>query len=220
MTWPILGRLNRKNGRIFTQAIQGIIQSRMALAKDAKHDLYSIAADDVNTEEGLKRSELWAEAVFFLPAGKISPFCPSDPVLCRMSSYALLYPPNPNESSHPIVDKGDSLTKYRTHRWDYHISSSKCHFLLSLTIPCRLRPPRPRNPDQVHFGPRHSERRAAERIQISPRSDRREHAHVATVSRDILAGALFVSPRPVRGRWARNSTWYHRRGQPLLRYAQ
>lgn len=69
MTWPILGRLNRKNGAIFTRAIQGIIQSRMALAKDAKHDFYSIAADDVNTEEGLKRSELWAEAVFFLPAG-------------------------------------------------------------------------------------------------------------------------------------------------------
>lgn len=69
--WPILGRLNRKNGAAFNQAIQGIIQSRMALAKDAKHDFYSIAAGDVNTEEGLRRSELWAEAVFFLPAGKI-----------------------------------------------------------------------------------------------------------------------------------------------------
>lgn len=71
MSWPMLGRLNRKNGAIFVQAIQGIIQSRMALAKDAKHDFYSIAADDVDTEQGLKRSELWAEAVFFLPAGKI-----------------------------------------------------------------------------------------------------------------------------------------------------
>ncbi|KAH8773835.1 cytochrome P450 [Diaporthe sp. PMI_573] len=67
--WPILGRLNRKNGAAFNQAIRGIIQSRMALAKDAKHEFYSIAAGDVNTEEGLRRSELWAEAVFFLPAG-------------------------------------------------------------------------------------------------------------------------------------------------------
>lgn len=71
-TWPILGRLNGKNGVAFNQAIRGIVQSRMALAKDAKHDFYSIAADDVDTEEGLKRSELWAEAVFFLPAGEIT----------------------------------------------------------------------------------------------------------------------------------------------------
>lgn len=42
----------------------------MSLAKDAKHDFYSIAAGDVNIEEGLRSSELWAEAVFFLPAGE------------------------------------------------------------------------------------------------------------------------------------------------------
>lgn len=42
----------------------------MSLDKDARHDFYSIAAGDVDTEEGLRRSELWAEAVFFLPAGE------------------------------------------------------------------------------------------------------------------------------------------------------
>lgn len=70
MTWPIINKLNKKNGRAFNQAIQGIIHSRMALEKDAKHDFYSIAARDMNTKEGLMRSELWAEAIFFLPAGK------------------------------------------------------------------------------------------------------------------------------------------------------
>lgn len=62
-------RLNKKNGRAFTRAIGGIAQSRMALGKDAKHDFYSIVAGDMNTEEGFKSSELWAEAIFFLPAG-------------------------------------------------------------------------------------------------------------------------------------------------------
>lgn len=44
----------------------------MALPKDAKHDFYSIAAGEVDlSENGLRRSELWAEAVFFLPAGEL-----------------------------------------------------------------------------------------------------------------------------------------------------
>jgi len=42
----------------------------MALPKDAIHDFYSIAVGDFGLQEaGLRRSELWAEAVFFLPAG-------------------------------------------------------------------------------------------------------------------------------------------------------
>ena len=44
----------------------------MAIPKDGKHDFYSIAAgdDDLDTDT-LRNSELWAEAVFFLPAGKL-----------------------------------------------------------------------------------------------------------------------------------------------------
>ncbi|TVY75551.1 Cytochrome P450 monooxygenase apf7, partial [Lachnellula suecica] len=69
-TWPVLKLLNKKGSLAFTTAIQGIIQKRMALPKDAKHDFYSIAAGEVDmSENGLRRSELWAEAVFFLPAG-------------------------------------------------------------------------------------------------------------------------------------------------------
>ncbi|KAI1453478.1 cytochrome P450 [Annulohypoxylon moriforme] len=70
MIWPILRRLNQKNAEAFTGALRRIIQGRMALPKDAKHDFYSIAASDVNPEyERLRQSELWAEASFILPAG-------------------------------------------------------------------------------------------------------------------------------------------------------
>lgn len=71
LTWPLLSRLNKKNGLMFGRALRGIVQARMALPKGAKHDFYSIAAEDVGEgEEGLRRSEIWAEAVFFLPAGE------------------------------------------------------------------------------------------------------------------------------------------------------
>lgn len=68
----MLARLNKKNSALFGQAIREIIQSRMALAADAKHDFYSIAGADVNPIEGIQSSELWAEAVFILPAGKFA----------------------------------------------------------------------------------------------------------------------------------------------------
>jgi hypothetical protein len=72
LVWPLLRRLNKKNGLAFSNAIQGMVQKRTALPKDAKHDLYSIAGDNIETGEyGFKRSELWAEAVFFLPAGEL-----------------------------------------------------------------------------------------------------------------------------------------------------
>lgn len=71
LLWPIIKPLNRKNNESFIQSIQEIIQLRMALEKDAKHDFYSIAAGDLDTAEGLQSSELWAEANFILPAGEL-----------------------------------------------------------------------------------------------------------------------------------------------------
>ncbi|CAG8953233.1 hypothetical protein HYFRA_00003436 [Hymenoscyphus fraxineus] len=69
-TWPLLQKLNKKNGLAFVKAIQDIVQQRMAIPKDAKYDFYSIVAgDDGLSTNALKNSELWAEAVFFLPAG-------------------------------------------------------------------------------------------------------------------------------------------------------
>lgn len=70
-SWPILRRLTRKNGRNFNDALQSIIKARMELPREAKHDFYSIALNEEvgPGDEGLKRSEIWAEAVFILPAG-------------------------------------------------------------------------------------------------------------------------------------------------------
>jgi hypothetical protein len=65
ITWPLLKRLNKKNGLAFTKSIRSLVQKRISLPKDAKHDLYSIAGDVGNGGERLGRSELWAEAVFF-----------------------------------------------------------------------------------------------------------------------------------------------------------
>ncbi|KAI1386114.1 cytochrome P450 [Hypoxylon trugodes] len=68
--WPIFSRLYRKSGRAFSDTIRDIIQKRMALPKDAKHDFYSVATSDpVLENENLRQSELWAEAVFIMPAG-------------------------------------------------------------------------------------------------------------------------------------------------------
>ncbi|KAI0015570.1 cytochrome P450 [Xylariomycetidae sp. FL0641] len=46
-----------------------IVRSRTALEKDAKHDLYPFIADHLGPgENGLRQSDLWAEANFFLSA--------------------------------------------------------------------------------------------------------------------------------------------------------
>ncbi|KAK8090644.1 cytochrome P450 [Apiospora phragmitis] len=74
-TWPLLRRLNQRNGAVFSSVIERIIAARMKLPRDARHDFYSICADSTySEEEGLGQSELWAEAVFILPAGALFPF--------------------------------------------------------------------------------------------------------------------------------------------------
>ena len=69
--WPLLRRLNKKHGAAFAKAIRGVVNKRKALPKDSRHDFFSLVATDESvTEDGLKLSDLWAEAVFILPAGK------------------------------------------------------------------------------------------------------------------------------------------------------
>lgn len=67
---PLIAWLAHKPSEDFRKAIQNMVEARMALAKDAKHDLYKMAlSDKKGDEEGLLESELWAEAVFFITAG-------------------------------------------------------------------------------------------------------------------------------------------------------
>lgn len=69
--WPLLRRFNKKNGLAFSQTIRSIVNKRKALPKDARHDFFSLVPTDADSlEESLKSTELWAEAIFFLPAGE------------------------------------------------------------------------------------------------------------------------------------------------------
>lgn len=67
----IFSWLGRKNFDKFRNAVQRMINTRMAERKDAHHDLYSVVADYIGKgKEGIYDRELWAEAIHFIVAGK------------------------------------------------------------------------------------------------------------------------------------------------------
>lgn len=79
MQFPLLKRLrvnqilhlftNARQRRLkYQQTIEHLVRSRLAEDKNAKHDLYSIAASAVDAQE-IRTSEIWAEALFFFLAG-------------------------------------------------------------------------------------------------------------------------------------------------------
>lgn len=85
MNWPIISMLldplikllAHKPSEDFRRSIQNMVEARMALDKDARHDLYKIALSDAfEGGEVLLESELWAEAVFFITAGA----CPQNKI--------------------------------------------------------------------------------------------------------------------------------------------
>ncbi|KAI1074441.1 cytochrome P450 [Whalleya microplaca] len=50
--------------------LETMIKQRLAIDKDAKHDLYSYVADDLGPgSDQLDQTDLWSEAIFFLQAG-------------------------------------------------------------------------------------------------------------------------------------------------------
>lgn len=77
--WPRLrileGVFNLGNGKRildgFYKPVQTMIQARMGLPKDAKHDFYSLVSGE-GGESGFISKELWAEAVFLIAAGTSS----------------------------------------------------------------------------------------------------------------------------------------------------
>ncbi|KAI1769883.1 cytochrome P450 [Hypoxylon cercidicola] len=77
--WPLTRRFSialaalkvfRKLRSQYLSLIEHIISSRTKQDKNAQHDLYSIVADELDSSEpdGIRESELWAEATVFLPA--------------------------------------------------------------------------------------------------------------------------------------------------------
>ncbi|KAJ4389663.1 hypothetical protein N0V93_007135 [Gnomoniopsis smithogilvyi] len=67
---PLIEWLAKKASDDFTKSVEGMVKARIDLPKDARFDLYNVAlSDKIGSEEGIRDSELWAEAVFFITAG-------------------------------------------------------------------------------------------------------------------------------------------------------
>ncbi|KAK6212773.1 hypothetical protein LQW54_004862 [Pestalotiopsis sp. IQ-011] len=66
--------LARAHIQKFRQVLAGMISERMALPRDAKHDLFSFVASDERIDqaqqEGIRKSVIWGEAGVFVNAGK------------------------------------------------------------------------------------------------------------------------------------------------------
>jgi cytochrome P450 len=70
---PLIDRLAKKASDDFRRSIESMVKARMELDKDAKFDLYNVAMNNNikthTSEDDMIKSELWAEAVFFITAG-------------------------------------------------------------------------------------------------------------------------------------------------------
>ena len=79
MQVPLLKKLNMhhllrlvgfQTRRKYLSMLQLMIKSRLAQDKDAQNDLYSFLADHLSDPSAsITTSELWSEALFFMPAG-------------------------------------------------------------------------------------------------------------------------------------------------------
>lgn len=81
MNWPKTHKVDpgvqwlvRERIEKFRRTLAGMIADRMALPRDAKHDLFSFVASDERIEQaqqdGIRKSEIWGEAGIFVNAGK------------------------------------------------------------------------------------------------------------------------------------------------------
>lgn len=74
---PLINLLARKVSEDFRRSIESMVKARIGLDKDAKFDLYNIAMnhniehniESDTSKEDMIKSELWAEAMFFITAG-------------------------------------------------------------------------------------------------------------------------------------------------------
>ncbi|KAL1881186.1 hypothetical protein Daus18300_001037 [Diaporthe australafricana] len=89
---PLIAWLAHKASEDFRKSIQNMVEARMTLDKDAKHDLYKMAlSDKKGSDEGLLESELWAEAVFFITAGGATTSALMSAVLFYLSRHPEIY---------------------------------------------------------------------------------------------------------------------------------
>jgi cytochrome P450 len=84
---PFLKFLGRKGRQKYLQIMTTMIKYRLSLTKDAKHDLYSFAINHMELSSGLRASELWAEAFFFIIAGSTTPSTVTSAMFFYLSRY-------------------------------------------------------------------------------------------------------------------------------------
>ncbi|KAI9162800.1 Cytochrome P450 monooxygenase apf7 [Paramyrothecium foliicola] len=66
----ILLTLGKRQFTEFSNAVQHMIQTRIAKPKDSQHDLYKVLADHIGSDlDGIEEGEVWSEAMFFIMAG-------------------------------------------------------------------------------------------------------------------------------------------------------
>lgn len=75
----------------YLKIVTSMIDSRVNLEKDARHDLYSFAIDHMGVGGGLGDSELWAEAFFFVIAGGTTPATTISAMFWYISHYPECY---------------------------------------------------------------------------------------------------------------------------------
>jgi cytochrome P450 len=64
----VLHVLSRARRMEYRRTVERMIATRLKMDKHAKNDLYSAVVDHIDTD-GIRLSELWSEAAFFIPAG-------------------------------------------------------------------------------------------------------------------------------------------------------
>ncbi|KAF3024989.1 hypothetical protein E8E14_013965 [Neopestalotiopsis sp. 37M] len=84
MAWPSLALMHkiieilpesRRNFHAWRNALFGIISRRVDLPKHARHDIYSIVAEDFDADQEIpphEMGEVWGEATFIIPAGGLT----------------------------------------------------------------------------------------------------------------------------------------------------
>ncbi|KAI0397596.1 cytochrome P450 [Xylariaceae sp. FL0594] len=114
MQYPLLATLrlellfyvvNRMRKVSYLTLLEKMIKARLREDKHAKHDLYSVVADamDSTGEDRIEESEIWSEAIFFFPAG-------GESVTTTISSLFFYLSRNP-ECKHKLTDEIRSTFK-------------------------------------------------------------------------------------------------------------
>ncbi|CAG8960726.1 hypothetical protein HYFRA_00002262 [Hymenoscyphus fraxineus] len=107
---PLVHVLTRKARLNYLRVLERMISTRLAMEKDAKVDFYSFIAEQVETggPDSIRFNELWAEAVFFFPAGGDTTATAMSALFFYLSRSPEAYSKLADEVRHTFAD-GDAI---------------------------------------------------------------------------------------------------------------